>query len=146
MHWFICRYYFVRNVHCTEQLRQLENRAAQSISGAQGRLLGDPSSPPPPPNRHPRRQLFHFFPYYMVFWYGILPKNQKYLARKMTGHPPPPNNCPSPQSNWGPPNCPLCSTPFWAALLVTTFFSASSMDLLSRLSLLWVSWSLSYSL
>ena len=26
MHWFICRSYFVRNVHCTEQLRQLETR------------------------------------------------------------------------------------------------------------------------
>ena len=87
MHWFICIYYFVRNVHCTEQLRQLETRAAQSFSGAQGKFLGGTLHHLP--HRHPHRQLFHFFPFYMVFWYGILPKNQKYFARKMTGHPPP---------------------------------------------------------
>ena len=80
MQWFICRYYFVRNVHCTEQLRQLENRAAQSSSGAQGRLFWGTLHHLP--HRHPHRQLFISF---LITWYfGMVfcPKTRNILPEK----------------------------------------------------------------
>ena len=59
----------------------------------------------------------------MVFWYGILPKNQKYFARKMTGHPPPPKKITAlPPKITGPLQIAPFAPPLWATLLVTTFF------------------------
>jgi hypothetical protein len=58
----------------------------------------------------------------MVFWYGILPKNQKYFARKMTGHPPPKGKTALPPKITGPLQISPFAPPLWATLLVTTFF------------------------
>ena len=75
MHWFICIYYFVRNVHCTEQLRQLETRAAQSFSGAQGKFFGgDPSSPPPPTSPSTTFSFLSFLHGILVWYFAQKPE------------------------------------------------------------------------
>ena len=75
MHWFICIYYFVRNVHYTEQLRQLETRAAQSFSGAQGKFFGgDPSSPPPPTSPSTTFSFLSFLHGILVWYFAQKPE------------------------------------------------------------------------
>ena len=129
MHWFICRYYFVRNVHCTEQLRQLETRAAQSFSGAKANFWGGPFITSPTDN----------------FFIAFMALSLLHAKIQKNDWPSSQNNC-SPQNNCPPQIAPFSPPPPLGGPVSNYFFSASSMDLLSRLSLLWVSWSLSYSL
>ena len=102
---------------------------------------GDPSSPPPPTSPSTTFSFLSFLHGILVWYFAQKP--EIFCQKNDWPFPPQKNNCPSPQNNSGPPNCPLCS-PLWATLLATTFFRLFN-GLVVTVMLLWVSWSLSYS-